>query len=86
MKEKLYASVEKLFKEQAPDLLEFLESDDPFWKQVKDNSITDAELDGHQMLMEELGMFDQKSAVAKAVQVIKEARKKNLPTPLSYTF
>ncbi len=82
----MYRSVSDLFIATAPDLLEFLDSDDPFWLQVKDNSITDAELDGHQALMEELGMFDQSSAVAKAVQILKSARKSTLPTPINYTF
>lgn len=86
MKERLYSSVEELFRDLAPDILEFLDSDDPFWRQVKDNSITDMELDGHQALMEQLGMFDKSSAVAKAVQILKSSRKSSLPTPLSYTF
>jgi hypothetical protein len=84
MVERIYNSVEELFKEEAPDLLEFLPEDDIFWKQIRENTITDEELIGHTALMQELGMYYPDSAVAKAVQLLKDARRSSLPTPLSF--
>ena len=83
MKERIYDSVEELFKDRAPELIKFLESNDVFWSKVKNNTITDLELDGHQSLMEELGIFSADSPVAKAIQTIKTARKSSLPTPIN---
>lgn len=82
MTERMYSSVEELFKDVAPDLLELVTEDDPFWKQVRENTITDAELDGHTALLQELGMYYPDDAVAKAVQLLKDARKTSLPTPV----
>lgn len=84
MVERVYTSVTELFAEVAPDLLESLTENDPFWVQVRENTITDAELDGHTALMQELGMYYPDSAVAKAVQLLKDARRSSLPTPLSF--
>ena len=84
MTERLYGSVEELFRETAPELLEFLGADDPFWKGIKENTITDGELDGHQHLIEDLGMSPELSAVAKAVQILQDYRKTALPTPVNF--
>lgn len=85
MAERIYGSVEELFKQVAPDLVEFLEiQDDFFWKQVRENTITDEELVGHTALMQELGMYYPDSAVAKAVQILKDSRKTSLPTPIQF--
>lgn len=84
MAERIYSSVEELFTAVAPDLLEFLVEDDIFWKQVRENTITDEELIGHTALMQELGMYYPDSAVAQAVQIIKDSRKTTLPTPVNF--
>lgn len=83
MRENIYSSVKEMFAVVSPDLLDFLESEDIFWKKVRDNSITDEELDGHQKILEELGMFTKESAVATAIQIIKSLRHSSLPTPLN---
>jgi hypothetical protein len=80
--ERIYFSVEELFRAEAPDLLELITEDDLFWKQVRENTITDEELDGHMSLMQDLGMYYPDSGVAKAVQLLKDARKTCLPTPV----
>lgn len=84
MTERVYHSVEELFRNRAPDLLEFLGKDDLFWKRVSANTITDTELDGHQALIEELGMSPASSAVAKAIQILRDSRRTALPTPVDF--
>ena len=84
MTERIYGSVEELFKEVAPDLLEFIAiEDDYFWKQVRENTITDEELDGRRSNLEELGMYYPDSAIAKAIQLLKDSRKTSLPIPVT---
>ena len=78
----MFGSTEELFREVAPDLLEFITEDDLVWKQIWENTITNEELDGHQVLMSQLGMYPENSAVAKAVQLIKDYRTTSLPTPI----
>lgn len=82
MTERLFGSTEELFRKVAPDLLEFINEDDLFWKQIWENTITDEELDGHQVLLDQLGMNPENSPVAKAVQLIKDYRTTLLPTPI----
>lgn len=83
MAERIYGSVGELFSDLAPDLCDFLNGEDLFWSRVRDNIITDEELDKHQALMEEMGIFSNESAVARAIQIMKSARKSHLPTPLN---
>ena len=83
MIERICGSTEELFREVAPDILEYLSEDDVFWKQVRENTITDQELDGHQELIEQLGMSPENSVVAKAVQIIRDHRRTSLPTPIN---
>lgn len=83
MKEKLYTSVEEMFGELDSEILEFLNSKDLFWVSIKNNTITDDELDKHEALLSELGIFTKESVVARAIQLIKIARKHSLPTPIN---
>jgi hypothetical protein len=83
MAERIYSSVGEMFSELAPDITEFLESKDLFWSRIRENSITDEELDKHQALMEEMGIFSKESAVSRAIQIMKSARKTSLPTPFN---
>jgi len=86
MKEIIFSSTEELFREMAPDLLEYLSSEDIFWTQVRDNSISDEDLLRHQALLNELGINFPTSAVAKAIQLLIDSRKSSLPTPVKFTF
>jgi hypothetical protein len=82
MAERLFGSVKELFGVVAPDLLDYLKADDSFWKQVAENTITETELKGHQVLLEELGCTPADSAVLKAIYEIRRLRQSVLPTPL----
>lgn len=86
MKEKVFSSTQELFSARAPDLLEYLSSDDVFWSQIRDNSITDEDLLRHQAILDELGINYPSSAVAKAIQLLIDSRKNSLPTPVKFTF
>lgn len=81
MSERIFASIGEMFKYLAPDLLEFFDYDDIFWNKVRENTITDEELDRYQSMMEELGIFNQESAVAKAIQILKSSRKNIIELP-----
>jgi hypothetical protein len=84
MSERQTPSVEELFRDSAPYLLEFLSSNDIFWNQVRDNSITETELRGHQVLLEESGRTPEDSAVLKAIYEIRRLRQSALPTPIEF--
>ena len=84
MQEREIGSIKDYFAVFAPELLEYLDSDDIFWKQIKNNTITDEELTGHEALLSELGMNRENSEVAKAVWLIREGRKNILPTPVRF--
>ena len=83
MTERIYYSTEELFRAMAPDLLPFLLATDSFWTGIRENSITDEELDGYQILAEDLGMSPEESAIAKAIQVVRDSRNTCLPTPVN---
>lgn len=79
--ERIDKSVEELFKERAPELVIYLQSKDLFWSGIRNNSLTEEVLDQHQGLLEELGMSPEASDVARAIQVVRNLRQTELPTP-----
>lgn len=80
----MYPSVEELFSNVAPDLLDYLHKGGLFWEQVRNNTITETELRGHQNLLEELGRTPNDSAVLKAIYEIRRLRQSVLPTPVEF--
>ena len=82
----MYNSVEELFKDAAPELIDFLSFDDPIWLSIKENTITDEELKGHASLMQESGLTPESSAFAKAVQLIQDCRNTCLPSPIKISL
>jgi ribosome assembly protein YihI (activator of Der GTPase) len=84
MTEKIFHSVEELFKKEAPDLLKKLECDDIFWAEIRGNAFADEELDAISERMEELGCDESSSDVARAVRIIQDARGRSLPTPYKF--
>jgi hypothetical protein len=84
MSEKGQPSVEELFRKGQPGLVKYLDEKDPFWEQIKNNTITETELIGHQRLLEELGQTPESSDVLKAIYEIKKLRQTVLPTPVEF--
>lgn len=82
----MYNSVEELFKDTAPELVEFLFLKDPIWLSIKENTITDEELKGHSSLLQESGLTPESSAFAKAVQLIQDCRNTCLPSPIKISL
>jgi hypothetical protein len=76
-------SVEELFEQHAPELVVYLQNKDLFWSRIRNNSLTEIELDMHQGLLEELGMSSETSDVARAIQVVRKLRLTELPTPVN---
>jgi len=81
--ERCAKSMEELFEQHAPELVVYLQNKDLFWSGIRNNSLTEGELDMHQGLLEESGMSSETSDVVRAIQLVRKLRLTELPTPVN---
>lgn len=81
--ERFDKSVEELFEQHTPKLVAYLQNKDLFWSGIRNNSLTEEDLDRHQGVLEELGMSPEDSDIMKAIQTVRFLRRTVLPTPVN---